>query len=73
MSTMRLTCCVCGCQIPYMPHAELIRKGLATVKGDGSRVIHCNAGRHTSDEILKMINATPVFQTGKDYRKYATD
>lgn len=64
-----LVCCVCGAKIPYMPHEELVRKGLCTVKGDGSRILHCNMGRHSGEEIAKMITASPVFVRASEYGK----
>jgi len=72
IGTAQFTCCVCGMSLPGT-RQELIARGAATIQGNGQILFHCNAGRHTHDEIQKAITATPTFSTGSKYRKYATD
>jgi len=64
-------CCVCGIRLPDERREDLIKRGCGTQLGTGQVLFHCP--HHPADEILKMINATPIFQTGKDYRKYANE
>ena len=62
-------CCCCGMSLPGT-RAELIQRGCATLQGTGQIIFHCNAGRHSEDDIKKMIRATPTFVKASEYRKY---
>jgi hypothetical protein len=62
-------CCVCGTLLPDISGKELIALGAATLQGSGQILFHCNAGRHTHDEIQQAINAVPRFERASKYRK----
>jgi len=62
-------CCVCGTPLPDISGKELIALGAATLQGSGQILFHCNAGRHTHEEIQKAIHATPAFLPASQYRK----
>jgi hypothetical protein len=55
-------CVVCAVRLPTMTRAEALAKGAATVI-EGRTYYHCAGGRHTEQEILKMIAAKPKFET----------
>jgi hypothetical protein len=48
---------------------EYITKGCAVKFPDGRQLYFCPGGRHTQEEIQKMIGAVPQFTTGTQYRK----
>ena len=62
------TCCVCGKSLPGT-RAELVARGCATLQGNGQIIFHCNANRHTRDEIRQAINKVPRFEPASKYRK----
>ena len=61
-------CCCCGYHLPGT-RQDLIQRGCATITGTGQTLYHCNAGRHSPEDIQKMIRAVPVFETASKYRK----
>jgi len=65
------TCVCCGIRLPDERREDLIKRGAGTRFGDGRVLFHCP--HHKPDEVIAMANATPQFQTGKDYRKYANE
>jgi len=65
----QIFCCVCGCKLKYFPKEVMIQKGMSTVTGTGQIYHHCNAGRHTPEQILIAINAVPRFVRASDYGK----
>jgi hypothetical protein len=62
------TCVCCGAKLPGT-RQELIARGAATIQGNGQILFHCNAGRHTHEEIQKAIRAVPLFEPASKYRK----
>jgi len=62
-------CCVCGARLAVLKNREeYITKGCAVKLTDGRQLYFC-PGRHTQEEIQKMISAVPQFTTGNNYRK----
>lgn len=63
------TCCVCGARLAVLKNREeYITKGCAVKLPDGRQLYFC-PGRHSQDEVQKMIGAVPQFTTGTQYRK----
>ena len=53
-------CCVDGCILKDMSHADLQRLHIETALKDGTRIYHCT--HHTKEEIAAALKRVPDFR-----------